>query len=135
MHEWALAEAVISTVEKVYRENGKKPVAAVNVLLGELQSIEMDIFKYGLKILLEGYPFGPEVFHFRIEKAAFKCNYCGKEWLLEDHSGLEEEEREAIHFLPEAAHVYLCCPFCKSPDFKLKKGRGVSIASIELESS
>ena len=68
-----------------------------------------------------------------LEKASFRCNHCQKGWLLEQHSELGEEEREAIHFLPEAAHVYMRCPFCGSPDFGLEKGRGVSIQSVELE--
>ena len=134
MHEWALAEAVISTVDKVYRENGRKTVQSVNVLLGEIQSIDLEIFNEGLKTILADYPFEPEIFHFQTEKAAFRCNYCRKEWLLGDHPDCGEEEREAIHFLPEAAHVYMRCPFCDSPDFKLMKGRGVSIESIVLES-
>ncbi len=133
MHEWALAEAVISTVDKIYRENNKKSIHSVNISIGEIQSIEMDIFREGLKIILDEYPFGPEVFQFKTEKASFKCNCCGKEWLLEDHAECGEEEREAIHFLPEAAHVYMRCPYCDSPDFKLLKGRGVSIESVELD--
>lgn len=133
MHEWALAEAVISTVDKVYKENNEAQVKAVNVFVGELQAVEMDIFSQGLKVLLAGYPFNPEVFRLQIEKASFKCNYCEEEWLLDDHTELGAEEKEAIHFLPETAHVYMRCPFCKSPDFKLHKGRGVYIGSIELE--
>jgi hydrogenase nickel incorporation protein HypA/HybF len=42
-------------------------------------------------------------------------------------------EREAVHFLPEAAHAYLRCPRCGSVDFDVAAGRGVSIVSIELE--
>ncbi len=133
MHEWALAEAVVSTVERLYEENGRKTVLAVNVLIGELQRIEMEVFSVGLKNILAGRPFSPDVFHFEIEKATFRCNVCRKDWLLEQHTDLGEEEREAIHFLPEAAHVYMRCPFCGSPDFGLEKGRGVSIKSVDLE--
>jgi hydrogenase nickel incorporation protein HypA/HybF len=133
MHEWALAEAVVSTVERLYEENGRKTVLAVNVLIGELQHIEMEVFSVGLKNILAGRPFDPDVFHFEIEKATFRCNACKQDWLLEQHPDLGKEEREAIHFLPEAAHVYMRCPFCGSPDFGLEKGRGVSIKSVDLE--
>ena len=132
MHEWALAEAVISTVERLYEENGRKRVLSVQVLIGELQHIEMEVFSMGLQNLLSESPFSYDVFHFETEKASFRCNACGSEWLLEEHAGLGEEELEAIHFLPEAAHVYMRCPSCGSPDFALKKGRGVTIKSIDL---
>jgi hydrogenase nickel incorporation protein HypA/HybF len=135
MHEWALAEAVVSTVKRLHEENGKKKVLAVNVLIGELQHIDMDVFDTGLENLLQNLPFGPEVFHCRIEKASFRCNNCKTEWLLEQHADLGEEEKEAIHFLPEAAHVYMRCPACGSPDFVLNKGRGVSIQSVDLETN
>ena len=132
MHEWALAEAVISTVQRLYEENGGRRILAVKVLIGELQRIEMDVFSMGLQNLLSGHPFTAEVFHFETEKAAFRCQACEHEWLLEKHPELGEEEMEAIHFLPEAAHVYMRCPSCGSPDFSLEKGRGVTIQSVDL---
>ena len=132
MHEWALADAVISTVERLYEENGRKRVLSVQVLIGELQRIEMEVFSMGLQNLLSESPFSYDVFHFETEKASFRCNACGSEWLLEEHAGLGEEELEAIHFLPEAAHVYMRCPACGSPDFVLERGRGVTIKSIDL---
>ena len=97
MHEWALAEAVISTVERLYEENGRKKVLSVEVLIGELQHIEMEVFSLGLQNLLAERPFAADVFHFEIEKASFRCNACGNEWLLEQHADLGEDEQEAIH--------------------------------------
>ena len=123
---------MISTVERLYEENGRKRVLSVQVLIGELQRIEMEVFSMGLQNLLSESPFSYDVFHFETEKASFRCNACGSEWLLEEHAGLGEEELEAIHFLPEAAHVYMRCPACGSPDFVLERGRGVTIKSIEL---
>jgi hydrogenase nickel incorporation protein HypA/HybF len=46
---------------------------------------------------------------------------------------LNEDESEAIHFLPEVAFVHTRCPKCKSPDFEITKGRGVTITSIKGE--
>ena len=53
--------------------------------------------------------------------------------LLDDVRSRLEQEREAIHFLPESAHAYLRCPGCGGPDFVLAAGRGVSIEAVELE--
>jgi hydrogenase nickel incorporation protein HypA/HybF len=134
MHEWALAEAVAATVEKIRRENGGGRVLAVRVRLGELQNIELDAFREGLRASLEGRPYGLEVFHFPSEPAAFRCRACGRQWPLAGVAELKEEEREAIHLLPESAHVYLRCPNCGSPDFELAAGRGVTIEAVDLES-
>jgi hydrogenase nickel incorporation protein HypA/HybF len=133
MHEWALAEAVVATVEKIRRENGGRPVLAVRLRFGELQNIELEAFREGLRAGLGSLPYGPEVFLFLKEPAAFRCRACGHEWPLAGVPEIGEEEREAIHFLPESAHVYLRCPGCGSPDFELSAGRGVSIESVDLE--
>lgn len=133
MHEWSLADAVISTVEKVYKEKQAKRVNSVAVDVGELQNIDQEVFLFGLKSLLKDRPFTADVFHIKIQPAAFLCNRCGKEWKLADIPDIDPEEKEAIHFLPESAHVYLKCPSCRGSDFRLIMGRGVSIGSIELE--
>jgi len=46
---------------------------------------------------------------------------------------LNEDESEAIHFIPEVAFVHARCPKCGSPDFEIMTGRGVSITSIKGE--
>ncbi len=43
---------------------------------------------------------------------------------------LGENEQEAIHFVPEAAHAFIRCPACGSPDFEISKGRGVWVERI-----
>ncbi len=133
MHEWALAEAVVATLDRICAENHGRRVRSVEVGLGELQRIAMDAFETGLDAFLAGRPYGREVFRFREEPASFRCNRCSREWPLASLQGMDDDTLEAIHFLPESAHVYLRCPSCGSPDFSLEKGRGVIIRSVELE--
>jgi len=118
MHEWALAEAVSSLVF----ERVKKPLN-VSVKLGELQSIDEGIFLSALNELIDGAEISLER-----EKCLLLCNACGCEW---DLSSLSEEERELVHFLPEAVHSYTVCPSCGSMDFSVEKGRGVTVERIE----
>ena len=133
MHEWSLADAVVATVDKIFKENNATAVKSVTLLIGELQRIDREVFNFGLENLLRDHPYGLSVFRFDTEPAAFCCNYCQNEWNLAQTPAAQEQEQEAIHFLPEAAHVYLRCPECGSSDFAVQKGRGVTIGSIELE--
>ena len=127
MHEWALAEAVIATVEKrVEPREGRSP-GSVTVLIGELQAIDREIFAFALESLLAGSALPTGLFRMETEPAEFLCRACGRRWGLAEEAGLTAEQREAIHFLPESAHAFVRCPACGSMDFGVEKGRGVSI--------
>ena len=136
MHEWALAEAVVSTALKVAEEEGLKEIVKVKVKLGELQQIDLEIFEYALKEISQPQrqAIRNAKIELEIEEAILKCRVCGREWSFsEAMKWLSEEEAESIHFLPEVAHVYIRCPECDSPDFECVKGRGLQIDSIEGE--
>lgn len=134
MHEWALAEAVImSAIEVANKENAKK-IIKITVKIGELQQIEHEIFKFALDEIKKDTIMKEANIVIEEEEAVLKCRVCGHEWKYRDVlEKLEEDVSEAIHFVPEMAHVYIRCPKCKSPDFEVIKGRGVWINSIEVE--
>ena len=131
MHEWALAESVIKTVvEHAGTEKLKKLKEAV-VVFGELQAIDKEIFAFALDELRKQFPAANSCkFKIVTEPAAFRCKACAHEFPLK---GLKKtkDEAEFIHFVPEMAHTFLKCPKCKSPDFEIAKGRGVSISYIK----
>ncbi len=128
MHEWALAEAVL---ESVAAHSRGRRVLRVVLRFGELQQIDREIFDFALRELDPDAPAG--LFEILTEPAELACRACGARWSLADGPGLSGGQREAIHFLPEAAKVYLKCPVCGSADFRVEKGRGVSIESIEVD--
>jgi len=138
VHEWALAEAVLQSVQDEIASHtqaggaGGFTVRSVKLLFGELQKIDPEVFMIGLKELCRNTPLAPEVFRLETEKASFRCNRCGRGWRLDELPDMDEETREAVHFLPESAHAYMRCPACRSPDFTVETGRGVVIQSIEL---
>jgi hydrogenase nickel incorporation protein HypA/HybF len=135
MHEWALAESVIEATAAVLAGKDPACLRSVNVLIGELQAIDHEIFQFAITTMLEERPFRAAVYTLEVEPATFLCASCGREWGLAETEGLTTETREAIHFLPEAAHAFVRCPQCQSPDYRVQKGRGVSISSITLEDS
>ncbi|MCI4435879.1 MAG: hydrogenase nickel incorporation protein HypA [Ignisphaera sp.] len=131
MHELALAQAVVMTLVE---EASKRALNNINaeVVVGELQSIDMEIFESNLNELKElVYQERKIKINIRIvrEEARFKCNRCGYIWRLSDLS-VAEDAKEAIHFIPEAAHSYIQCPRCGSRDFEIISGRGVYVRLI-----
>ena len=129
MHEWALAEGIIATAEKFARENGLTEVTEVDVVVGELQQVESGVIEFALDQLRTPLLKGAK-FVIQRAPARFRCRKCGREWGF-DTGGMTEEVSEAIHFVPEMAHVYVKCPGCGSPDFEVVEGRGVWLASIK----
>jgi hydrogenase nickel incorporation protein HypA/HybF len=129
MHEWALAEAVISTVSQIAEKEGLKEVAEVEIKVGELQQIELDILEFALS-QLKTSKLKNVKFHIKTVKAELKCRVCGHKWIFRKEK-MNEEIAEAIHFVPEIAHTYIKCPKCGSPDFKILKGRGIWLESVK----
>ncbi|HVO40135.1 MAG TPA: hydrogenase nickel incorporation protein HypA [Spirochaetia bacterium] len=132
MHEWALADAVVEATSSALAGKDPACLRGVTVQIGELQAIDREIFSFALETILAEKPYSPNLFHVETERASFLCSSCGKEWGLDDSPGLGASEKEAIHFLPEAAHAFMRCPSCASPDYRVQKGRGVKISGIEL---
>jgi hydrogenase nickel incorporation protein HypA/HybF len=131
MHEWALAESVIKAAVEHASDQKLKKLKEAGVVFGELQAIDGEIFSFALEELRKQFP-GAGACKFKIikEPAAFRCKACAHEFPLK---GLRKtkDEAEFIHFVPEMAHTFLKCPKCKSPDFEIAKGRGVSISYIK----
>lgn len=128
MHEWALAEGVVSTAARLAEEEGLEDVTEVVVRIGELQQIDHETFLFALDQqrtpVMSKAKFTIEPIH-----AKLKCRVCGEEWRFSPES-LGEDVSEAVHFVPEMAHVFIKCPNCGSPDFEIVEGRGVWLASI-----
>jgi len=129
MHEWALAEGVIQTAMRIAEEQGLEKITEIVVRIGELQQIEHEILQFGLEQLRT--PLMKEAkFTLETIPGKLKCRICDEEWAF-NPKGVAEDESEAIHFVPEVAHVYISCPNCDSPDFQILEGRGVLLASIK----
>jgi hydrogenase nickel incorporation protein HypA/HybF len=129
MHEWALAEAIIAAASEIAEKEGLKEVKEIEVRVGELQQIELDILEFALS-QLKPAKFKNVNFSIEIVKAELKCRVCSHEWFFRKEE-LDKNTSEAIHFVPEIAHTYIKCPKCGSPDFEILQGRGVWLESIK----
>ncbi|MFA5190802.1 MAG: hydrogenase nickel incorporation protein HypA [Verrucomicrobiia bacterium] len=131
MHEWALAEAVVTSATETARQQKLAVVDEIVLNIGELQAIDNEMFASLVQDQLSNAAAELRSAKVRTVRgaAAFECQACKKEFSEQD-AKVGEEEREAIHFVPEMAHVYMRCPACGSPDFSIVRGRGVFIQEI-----
>jgi hydrogenase nickel incorporation protein HypA/HybF len=129
MHEWALAEAVITAAFKIAAKEELKEIKEIIVKIGELQQVEEDILIFAFNQLKKDPIKNTK---FRIEKAKTKleCRVCGIKWVFKKQN-LDENTMESIHFVPEVAHAYIKCPKCGSPDFEIIEGRGIWLEKIK----
>jgi hydrogenase nickel incorporation protein HypA/HybF len=129
MHEWALAEAVITAATQFAEKEGLKRVTEITVKVGELQDVERGIFRFALS-QLEPESFKGAKFHLITAKTKLSCRVCGNTWIFRKEK-LDEDISEALHFVPEVVHTYIKCSKCGSPDFEIVEGRGVWLESIK----
>ena len=129
MHEWALAEAILTSAKEIAEKEKLKEVTEVTIKVGELQQVESDILRFALSEMK------PEIFrnakfHILKAKTTLKCRVCETTWQF-NLKKLDKNNAEAIHFVPEVAHSYIKCPKCGSPDFEIVSGRGVWLENIK----
>ncbi len=129
MHEWALAEAILTSAKQVAEQEKLKEITEVTIRVGELQQVEPPILRFAISHMKS------EIFKntkFRIvkSKSTLKCRVCGTTWQF-NIKKLDKTTAEAIHFVPEVAHTYVKCPKCGSPDFEMVSGRGVWLEHIK----
>lgn len=129
MHEWALAESIITAATKIATKRKLKEIKEITVRIGELQQIEEDILSFAFEQLKKDI-FRNAKFLILRAKTELECQICGVKWIFR-RKNLDEDTIEKIHFVPEVAHAYIKCPNCKSPDFKIIQGRGIWLEKIK----
>jgi hydrogenase nickel incorporation protein HypA/HybF len=129
MHEWALAEAILTSAKQVAEQEKLKEITEVTIKVGELQQIEPPILRFALSQMKTDV-FKNAKFHILKAKSTLKCRVCSTTWQF-NLKKLDKATAEAIHFVPEAAHTYVKCPKCGSPDFEIVSGRGVWLQDIK----
>ena len=129
MHEWALAESVLKAADEIAEKEHLDEVTEVNIKIGELQDVEREIFLFALQ-QLKSEKFKQAKFRITRAQTVLKYRNCGNIWQLKKQR-LGKATTEAIHFVPEAAHSYVKCPKCGSPDFEITEGRGIWLQNLK----
>jgi hydrogenase nickel incorporation protein HypA/HybF len=129
MHEWALAEAILTSAKKIAEKEHVTTVTEVTIRVGELQQVEPPILRFALSQMKQGI-FSKSKFRILKAKSTLKCRVCNTTWRYNTKK-VDKAISEAIHFVPEAAHTYIKCPKCGSPDFEIVTGRGVWLEDLK----
>ena len=129
MHEWALAEAILTSARQIADKEGLKEVTEVTIKVGELQQVEPKILRFALSQMKTDM-FKNAKFRILKAKSTLKCRVCGTTWQFNTKK-IDSATAEAIHFVPEVAHTFIKCPKCGSPDFEIASGRGVWLEDIK----
>jgi len=129
MHEWALAEAVLTSAKEIAEKEKMKEVLEVTIRVGELQQVEPPILRFALAEMKTPL-FKCAKFRILKAKTTLRCRVCGTEWKV-DLNKMDKETAEAIHFVPEVAHSYIKCMKCGSPDFEIASGHGIWLENVK----
>ena len=115
MHEWALAESVVSAVLKTAEEQKFQSISEIAIKLGQLQQIEADILKFALEEIIRPQKkmFGNTALKLQTEQALLQCNACGKTMTKDDF-------------------VFICIQ-CGSQDLKTLSGTELILQKMGLE--
>ncbi|MEN2974006.1 MAG: hydrogenase/urease maturation nickel metallochaperone HypA [Candidatus Caldarchaeales archaeon] len=143
MHEWSIAESIITTiVESVKYEK----ILEVDIRIGELRDLNIEALRESLRILSEETKLKNTKFNITVSRAVFKCLSCGEEWGMSEalkimeglmtREGyiLEEDELEPpTHFIPSLIVGFQKCPSCGRMDIDVRSGREIEIYSVKVE--
>lgn len=143
MHEWSIAEGIVNVLLEMFRD---KRIREVDIKIGELRDLDLDVLKSALDILSESSGLGKLKFNLHVSRARFRCLNCGEEWSLEralemveetigaESIVIEEGERELpLHFIPSLIVGLQKCPSCSMMDIAIDSGRELEITRVVVE--
>jgi len=140
MHEWSLAEAVVKAVFDLIEQRGASRVSELEVVYGELMSLDSELMAEAIRELSAGSPLEGAEIRIIEEPARIRCRSCGSEFSLSEIEiggpKIFEEghgQEHLLHFLPDLAPALLRCPGCGSSDLEVDSGGSLRISKVVLE--
>lgn len=145
LHEWSIAKGIVGSLASLQKER-KAKIRKVEVGVGQLSGIEVEILRYALETLGEIEDLKGVDYMVAIREGRFKCLKCGHEWDFKDSVkslkefsketyGVEEPEglESPLHFFPQLITVFMKCPKCGSSDMEVAGGMDTVIERAILE--
>lgn len=113
LHELSVTRNIIEIALQKAAEAGAKKISSIDVVIGELSSIEPDCVSFYYEILKKDYGLENTSLVYRRVAALLKCRECKKEFL--------------------GAEMPWACPYCESFNLEIKKGSECYVESIEVD--
>jgi len=143
LHEWSIAEGIVDVLLEMFKD---KKLREVDIKIGELRDLDLDVLRSALNILSESRSLKGLKFNLHVSKARFKCLNCGEEWGLEKALEMVEETIGAesviieesgselpLHFIPSLIIGLQKCPSCGMMDIAIDSGRELEITRVVVE--
>ena len=113
MHEFSIVDSLLHLAEEHAAKNNAKKVTKLEVKIGELSGVEIELLKTAFETFKEGTICEDAEFIIINQPVIIRCEECGYE-------GKPNKDE------------YLC-PKCKSPKLKIIDGEDMYLMSLELE--
>ncbi|MCR5469107.1 MAG: hydrogenase maturation nickel metallochaperone HypA [Lachnospiraceae bacterium] len=114
MHELSMVMRLANTAEETAKQNDMKKVETITVGVGEMSTaIGEYLRKYFNQVKGKYERINEAALLLHDEKGEGLCNKCGTSFLLTENEGV--------------------CPVCGERDFKITKGKSITVLSIEGE--
>ena len=110
MHEFALAEEIISTLENKLMDDFAK-ITHIHIDVGAFSGVVLESLKFGLELILKERGLPHTKIRLALQPARVKCE-CGEEYTIES--------------------VFEACPNCSSLNRAVQTGTDVIINSVDL---
>ena len=145
MHELSIAESIVRYSLSEADKNGASRVTEMQVDVGELMQVEVDVLSEVLNRLMTGPRLGGARVKVRVKGASFSCRRCGGRWGMGEArrqlSGVprsllvrEPDSKEVpLHFFPHLYPAFVHCPECGSSDVSVTDGQDVLLTRLVLD--
>lgn len=138
MHEYSLAEGLLLAIKSIMNEERLKEVTEVVISVGSLAQVDREILLELLNMLGPTYGLSNTKYTVTEEESSFQCSRCGFFWswssikdsIIRDLCGTDVDCDNPIHLIPDLVNVFVKCPNCGSPDFRITSGYDVRLVSI-----
>lgn len=113
MHEFSIVQSLLELIEKNVKENNGKAVSKVVVEIGKISGVEPHLLEMAFNTFKENTVAHNAEFIIEIQEVVCLCRNCNSEFSVENYNFI--------------------CPYCRSLDFHIIKGRDMFLKSLEVE--
>ena len=113
MHELAMAQEIVSTVNDILQEYPGKVLKKVHIKVGQFAAVVPNSLKFSYDTIVSGTPLKQSMLNIEIIPVSAICNKCKQVFSMDE--------------------LEFWCPACNSPDMTIQTGDELLISNLEVE--